>query len=291
MHWFREIGSNDLAVAAVACLSATGVWFSFWFEHRQKVRDRHQRQLGELERLRERIREDIQPWAKEWPETSYDPEWYKPNWRVRAFESGHVEEFNRVVMTGDYPRELTVGLVRLEGAARRFHEALERQEELRRNVPNVVTQNLQPVYAEARRRTSGLSDEEIAAGLGDEGARWLQDYFQGHRRIHVEIIGERGGNGLYEAWRAVVEQIDDVQAALRAGRDTWWYVVGHAVALVLALMGGLLVVNFWASFFDDHFRPAPAPASSTAASADTSRSVTDSTAGARDTSAVRPARP
>jgi hypothetical protein len=283
VHWFREITSNDLAVAAVTCLSAPAVWASFWFGHQQKVRAHQRRQLIRLVRLRHRLHEDVEPWANEWPEDSYNPEWYLAGWRALPVRGEpHIERFNRLVARGDFPQELTKGLARLEAAARRFREALARQDELRRDITPRVKENFQPAYAEARKRSAPLSDEELkrlASGMHDEDRRWVQDYFDGHRRIHVEIIGRRGGSGLYEAWRSVIEQMDTVQTALQEGRNPWWARVGHASAFVLVLMGTLFIANFVASFLDDDFHH------TSASPADSTRTATDTTSTtARDTS-------
>ncbi|HKQ58177.1 MAG TPA: hypothetical protein VJY35_09940 [Candidatus Eisenbacteria bacterium] len=283
MHWFREIASDDLAVAAVTCLSAPAVWAAFWFDH---VHARRRRQLVKLVRLRRQLRLHVEPWANEWPEESFSADWYLPGWHAKPVRGEpHIERFNQLVMKGDFPQALTKGLARLESAVRRFREALTRQDELRRNMTGRVKENLQPAYAEAKKRPAGplLSDEELkrlASGMHDEDRRWVQDYFQGNRRLHVEAIGRRGGHGLYEAWRSVIEEMDTVQAAIQEGDNPWWVRVGHALAFVLALMGALFVVNFWASFLENDFhRTTTSPADSTRAHAGTTATAGYDTSG------------
>ena len=258
MHWFKGVAWNDMVLAAVACISPLGVWLPFWFDHRQKTRERRQRQLGELERLRIRLRDTIQPWANEWPDDSYNPDWYRPDWHVLPFEWDHVETFNRLVIAGDYPAELTAVLVRLEEAARRFHAVLAAHDERRGQVPVAVVQNFLPIYAAGRERRTPLSNAEIGAlapGLNQAGLEWIIDLFESNRRIHVEAIGRRDTpDGLFATFRAVADSIDGVERELRAGRDPWWYVWGHTFAGILAVTGFLFLGDFWWSFVEGRFR-------------------------------------
>ena len=65
----------------------------------------------------------------------------------------------------------------------------------------------------------------------------MQDLYEGNRRLHVEIIGHGGrADGLYKSFRDVVTEIDRVQERLQAGRDPWWYWVGHIVAAGLTVL-------------------------------------------------------
>lgn len=262
MKLFPGMSVSDLAAAAVASIGFAGWWLKYWPGHREKLRERCQHQIGELERLRVHLREDIKPWANEWGEDSHSHDWYNPGWHVRPFEWHPVESFNRVVMARDYPQELTAGLTRLEDAAKRFHTVLATQEAFRRRPPDTVLENLWPVVQASRGSGSALSAQaiaEAAPGLSFEGCGWLQDLYRGNREIHVVAIGRRGqADGLFETWRRAAEQIETTQRRLRAEGDPWWSWIGHVLAGIFGIVGLVFLIGLGWSLLDARRQSRPA---------------------------------
>lgn len=261
VHWFKDVSWNDLALAAVACLSVTGVWVTFWPGHRERLRRIRQ---GHLEHLRQVNRElqRIGDWAAPRPADLHDPQWYNASWTIRPFEWEDVERFNQVVIAGDYRRELTETLVRLELAAERFHRRLAEQLEYLRGAPSDIALRWQAVVAAAEAKGSDLMAEELAAipGLSEREQGWFSTLYRRNKANHVEGIGGPGGDGLHEAWRLASDALVTERTWLQSGKETPWRWTGHITAALFAILGLLFLIDFAWSFGEARLHaPAAAP--------------------------------
>ena len=262
MKLFPGMSAVNLIAAAFPAISAAaGWWFKLWPDRREQVRLRHRQQLEELENLRVRLRDDIAPWAgNEWDENSHSPEWYDPSFHVIAFNWEFVERFNRLVLAGEYPRQLTSDLRLIEELSLRFHESLAQQDLFRNQVANDVVHRVQTVVAASRAAGFALSDEALEAAVPDlrkEARDWLQELYRCNRRIHVDGIGRAGqAGGLHQVWSRARNKIETTQARLRAAGDPWWSWVGHVVAGILVLVGLLFLFDFgWSSLVGREAKP------------------------------------
>src|SRR5262245_6589615 len=92
LHWFKGIAWNDVALAAVACLTVTGVWVTFWPGHRERLRQLRQRRLEHLRKVNREL-QHIGNWAAPRPTNLHDAQWYNASWSVIAFAWEDVERF------------------------------------------------------------------------------------------------------------------------------------------------------------------------------------------------------
>ena len=250
MRLFPGMSETELVMAGIASIGlACAWWLQFWPGYREKLRVRRQRQLGELETLRVRLRDDIAPWASnEWDDGSHSPDWYDPAFHVNAYNWEFVERFNRVVMGGEYPRALTAGLTKIEELSRRFHESLAEQDRFRNVAANDVVHCVHRIVTASRAVGRPLTDEGIAAAVPDlrpEGRAWVQELYQRNRRIHAQGIGRVGqADGLHEAWRSATQELERVRRNLQAGKDPAMAWVGHSLAAVFAILGLAFLIGF-----------------------------------------------
>ncbi len=264
MHWFKGVAWNDLALAAVGCLSVTGVWITFWPGHRERLRQLRQRRREQLRPINRQL-QNIGSWAgNEHGDSSHDPLWYDPSWRVKAIDWAVVADFNQPVIEGDFSRRLTVALLNLEQSAQRFHRMLVEQINYLRHAPQDIGTRWPPVVQAAAARGSALTDDQISAtpGLTELDRRWLTELYRRNKAVLVEGIGRHGGRGLHDAWRVALEALTAESAALQTGRDSRWKWAGHLTATVFAILGLLFLIDFAWSFAEARLRPvAAAPVS------------------------------
>jgi len=254
MRLFPGSSWTDLATAAVACISVAGVWWTFWPGHRERLRQRREQRLQRLLELHVQL-QHIGHWAS----TSFDAnvhraEWYNASWFVNPFPWNYVENFNRLVVARDYPRELTEALVALEAAAWRFQDMLADQTEFRSRAQKDIGLRWPAVVAAAEARGTGLATEDLAriADLTDEDRTWLAELYRRNKSIHVEGIGGSGGGGLHKAWSGASSRLHEARASLQAGRDSRWRWAGHILAGIFAVLGLLFLVDFGWSFLAAH---------------------------------------
>lgn len=275
MTWFTDTMWTTVATAAVVCISPAVAWLTFWTNHREKLAEQRRHRLDDLDSLRAEL-DVIRHWAStEYDDQSHDPAWYNASFGVREFPREYVERFNRRVMTGEFPGDLTAAVVRLEAAARRFHDMLVEQTVYRRGAPQDIGLRWPAVVAASVDQRTQLTGEALAniAGLTDEDRRWLTELYRRNKDIHVVGIGKAGDpDGLHDAWRSATTTLATTQTRLQAGRDPRWVLVGHTLAGIFVFIGLLLLFDFGWSFVNARRHP-PAADSTRSAPADTSKTI------------------
>src|ERR1041385_872797 len=256
VHWFKDVAWNDVALAAVACLSVTGVWATFWPGHRERLRKLRQVRLEHLRQVNRQL-QHIGNWAAARPADLHDPHWYDASWGVRPFDWEDVERLNQVVIAGDFRRELTQALVQLELAADHFHRRLAEQIEFLRAAPPDIGLHWPAVVAAAEAKGSALTADELAQvpGLSKPDQAWLGTLYRRNKANHVEGIGGPGGAGLHEAWRLADTALVAERSWLQSGKETPWRWAGHITASLFAILGLLFLIDFTWSFIDARLHP------------------------------------
>lgn len=275
VHWFKGVAWNDLALAAVGCLSVTGVWLSFWPSHRERLRKLRVQRLEHLGPTNRQVQQ-IGTWASgDYNNASHNPQWYNPSWRVNAFDWNVVANFNQAVIEGDFSRRLTEALIGLEESAQRFHGMLANQIEYLSHAPEDIGVRWRPVVDAAAAKGSALTDADMAAipGLTDLDRQWLPELYRRNRATHVVGIGREGTGALHDAWAAARDALKADRAALQTGRDSGWKWAGHGTAFVFAALGLLFLIDFAWSFVDARRHPTAPHGTASTAHPDSSTAV------------------
>ncbi len=253
---------TEIATAAVVCISPTVAWLTYCSTRRDKITERRRRQLDDLEVLHAQL-DVIRNWAStQYNHRSHDPSWYNPFWSVLEFPWAYVERFNRLAMAGEFPGNLTAAVVRLEAAARSFHGFLARQHESLGQADPEMKQRILASGAvdRSRERGAALPAEAVATlpGLSDPDRTWLSELYRRNKEIHTDGIGRAGEpEKLHDAWSSAAESMRAARNELRAGRDPWWFIPGHVLAVVFVSIGLLFLAGFWASLATDFARRQP----------------------------------
>jgi hypothetical protein len=243
VSFLNGIPLNDLVTTAVTCIGPAGVWATFWPGHREKLRERRENQLERLLGLHVELRV-IGAWAgNTYDDKAHDPNWYNGDWGVRQFPWKHVEYFNRLVIAGDFPHELTTAVILLEESARTFHDLLEDQAAFRATAPAGLHGKWAWAVGLAKTKGAELSAEELTK-IEAQDRPWLMNLYSRNKAIHVVGIGRPHQNGLHEAWRSANEQLVVARKSLQSADDPWWRWVGHVLAGIFGVIGLIFLLNF-----------------------------------------------
>lgn len=285
VHWFRDVAWNDVVGAAVSCVTVTGVWWTFWPSHRERLRKLRQGRLEHLRRVTQQV-DRIGDWASTvYTDANHDPQWYNASWGVRGFDWSLISDFNQAVIEGDFSPKLTKALLGLEESAKTFHRRLADQIGYLSHAPQDIGLKWPRVVEASATKRRALSTEELGAidGLTELDRQWLADLYRRNKATHVEGIGGPGNAGLHAAWSAATSALAEVRAGLQTGRDTRWKWAGHIAAFVFAVVGLLFLIDFVWSFGEARLPPkksasahststSPDPAGATLARPDTMHS-------------------
>lgn len=248
MDVFPGVKWNDVATAAVACMSPPAAWWTFWPGFREQVRDRARRRLERLRDLRNQLTAMGQWASTSYDARSHDPQWYNASFGVLGVPREELENFNAIVLVEDHPGATMDALVELEKAVRRFQELLAGVYAYRATAGDLGSR-WERAVADSLNLGRALTEAELASvgGLRPSDAIWLGELYRRNKELHVRGIGGEADGALHARWHAAVAMADHDRGVLQSAKLSRWRWAGHAAAVLFAVMGLVFLADFWVS--------------------------------------------